>query len=57
MSCTSTWVPVLLLQGIRLFEHLGHDPIELERTSLSATPAATHLTFRVGGRRGHHARL
>src|ERR687896_726922 len=27
-------VPVLLVQGIRLFEHLGHDPIELERTSV-----------------------
>jgi dihydrofolate reductase len=42
-------VPVLLVQGIRLFEHLGHDPIELERTSVIPTPAATHLTFRARG--------
>lgn len=42
-------VPVLLVQGIRLFEHLGHDPIELERTSAIPTPAATHLTFRARG--------
>jgi dihydrofolate reductase len=38
-------VPVLLVQGIRLFEHLGPDPIELERTSVIPTPAATHITF------------
>lgn len=34
-------VPVLPVQGIWLSEHLGHDPIELERT---------HLTFRAKGK-------
>jgi hypothetical protein len=43
-------VPVLLVPGIRLFEHLGHDLIELERTSVIPTPAVTHLTFRARGK-------
>ncbi|MEU9737058.1 dihydrofolate reductase family protein [Streptomyces sp. NPDC048002] len=39
--------PVLLGDGRRLFEHLGTDGIELERTRLLASPHVTHLRFRV----------
>jgi dihydrofolate reductase len=40
-------VPVLLGQGVRLFEHLGIEPIELERTGVRESPGVTHLSFRV----------
>lgn len=40
-------VPVLLGGGVRLFEHLGTTPIELESTRVIETPGVTHLTFRV----------
>ena len=40
-------VPVLLGQGVRLFEYLEIEPIELERTSVSESPGVTHLTYRV----------
>ena len=40
-------VPVLLGEGIRLFDHLGAAPIELERTRVVEAPGVTHLTFRV----------
>jgi dihydrofolate reductase len=40
-------VPVLLGDGIRLFEHLGTEPIELESTRVIDAPGVTHLTFRV----------
>jgi len=40
-------VPVLLGGGVRLFEHLGSRPIELERTRVIEAPEVTHLTFRV----------
>jgi dihydrofolate reductase len=40
-------VPVLLGGGVRLFEHLGAGPIELERTRAIEAPGVTHLTFRV----------
>ena len=40
-------VPVLLGGGVRLFEHLGTTPIELERTRVIEAPGVTHLTFRV----------
>jgi dihydrofolate reductase len=39
-------VPVLLGGGVRLFEHLGTTPIELERTRVIEAPGVTHLTFR-----------
>ena len=39
-------IPVLIGGGTPLFAHLD-TAIELERTSVLATPAATHLTFRV----------
>jgi len=43
-------VPVLLGQGRRLFDHLGADQIELERTAVLAAPSGvTHLRYRVGG--------
>jgi dihydrofolate reductase len=40
-------VPVLLGQGVRLFEYIGIEPIELERTAASGSPGVTHLSFRV----------
>jgi len=38
---------VLLGEGVRLFDHLGAEPIHLERTRTLETPGATHLSFRV----------
>jgi dihydrofolate reductase len=40
-------VPVLLGDGVRLFEHLCAGPIELERTQVVEGTGVTHLTFRV----------
>ena len=40
-------VPVLLGGGVRLFEHLGIEPIGLESTRVIAARGVTHLTFRV----------
>ena len=40
-------VPVLLGDGVRLFEHLGVGPIELEGPRVIEAPGVTHLTFRV----------
>jgi dihydrofolate reductase len=40
-------VPVLLGEGLRLFEHLGTDRIELERTRAIESSRVTHLRFRV----------
>jgi dihydrofolate reductase len=40
-------VPVLLGGGVRLFDHLGAGPIELERTEVVEGVGVTHLTFRV----------
>ena len=39
--------PVLLGGGVRLFEHLGTTPIDLESTRMIEAPGVTHLTFRV----------
>jgi dihydrofolate reductase len=39
--------PVLLGAGIRLFEHLGAEPIELERIQVIEAPDVTHLSFRI----------
>ena len=39
-------VPVLLGDGVRLFEHLG-GPVELERTQVVEGAGVTHMTFRV----------
>ena len=38
---------VLLGEGVRLFDHLGSQPIHLEHLSTVETPGATHLSFRV----------
>jgi dihydrofolate reductase len=40
-------VPVLLGRGVRLFEYLGIEPIELESAGVVAAPGVTHLTFRI----------
>jgi dihydrofolate reductase len=40
-------IPVLLGSGIRLFDHLGSAPPELESTEVVASPRVTHLSFRV----------
>ncbi|SRR5258708_4464006 len=40
-------IPVLLGGGVRLFEHLGAKPIELESTRVVAAQDVTHLVFRV----------
>ena len=39
--------PVLLGEGIRFFDHLGAEPIELERTRVIEAPGVTHLRFRI----------
>lgn len=39
--------PVLLSDGVRLFEHLGTTLIELEQTRVVEAPGVTHLRFRV----------
>ena len=40
-------VPVLLGEGLRLFEHIGAEQIELESTRVIESPGVTHLGFRV----------
>jgi dihydrofolate reductase len=45
-------VPVLLGGGVRLFEHLGTTPIDLESTRVIEAPGVTHLTFRVVKQKG-----
>ena len=40
-------VPVLFGSGIRLFEHLGSEHVQLETTKVTETKEATHLRFRV----------
>ena len=40
-------VPVLLGAGVRLFDHLGTEPIQLERTRVVEAPDVTHLRFHV----------
>ncbi|MCU1677997.1 MAG: hypothetical protein JWM93_2755 [Frankiales bacterium] len=39
--------PVLLGDGVRLFDEPGGDNVQLERIALSAVPSATNLWFRV----------
>ena len=38
---------VLLGEGVRLFDHIGTEPIHLERLRVLETPGATHISFRV----------
>ena len=40
-------VPVLLGQGRRLFDHLGPEHIELERTRVLEGDGVTHMRYRV----------
>ncbi len=40
-------VPALLFNGIRLFDHLGIQPMDLEITEVNATAEVVHLTYRV----------
>lgn len=40
-------VRILLGQGVRLFEYLGIEPIELEGTGVRESPGVIHLSFRV----------
>jgi dihydrofolate reductase len=40
-------VPVLLGKGIRLFEYLGIEPVELEITDVTKDVGVTHLRYRV----------
>ena len=39
--------PLLLGKGVRLFDHLDIEPIELEHIGVVAAPGVTHLGFRV----------
>jgi dihydrofolate reductase len=39
--------PVLLFDGIRLFDHLGIEPVDLQIVEVTATAGVIHLTFRV----------
>jgi dihydrofolate reductase len=43
-------VPILLGDGVRLFDHPGGTEVDLERIGVEVEPVATHLWFRV--RRG-----
>ena len=40
-------VPLLLGGGVRLFDHLGPDPIDLELLRVVASDGVTHLRYRV----------
>ena len=40
-------VPVLLGSGVRYFDQLGPDPIELERIEVIDAPGVTHIRYRV----------
>jgi dihydrofolate reductase len=43
-------VPFLLGGGVRLFEHLGDEPIDLEIIRVVDAPGVTHITYRVVGK-------
>jgi dihydrofolate reductase len=40
-------MPILLCEGLRMFEHLGAEPIELEKIGVTEGPMRTSLRFRV----------
>jgi dihydrofolate reductase len=42
-------VPVLLGGGVRLFDNIGPEHIELEKIEIIEAPDVTHITFRVVG--------
>jgi dihydrofolate reductase len=39
--------PLLLGDGVRLFEHLGIEPVDLEIVEVVEAPGVTHLRYRV----------
>ena len=39
--------PLLLGDGVRLFDHLGSDPPELELTRVIESPLVTHIRYRI----------
>jgi dihydrofolate reductase len=39
--------PLLLGQGIRLFDDADHEPVELEQTRVIDAPGITHVMYRV----------
>ncbi len=43
-------VPLFLGGGVRLFDHLGIEPTELECTKVIEAPGVTHLRFRIVGK-------
>jgi hypothetical protein len=47
-SPEATIVPLLLGEGVRLFDHLGPDPIALEQIRVIESEGVTHLRYRVG---------
>lgn len=40
-------VPVLLGSGVRLFDHLGIEPIQLEQTRVIESEGVTHLRYSI----------
>lgn len=40
-------MPILLCKGLRLFEQIGEQPIQLEKIANVEAPVRTHLKFRV----------
>lgn len=43
--------PVLLGEGVRLFDHVEAKRIELEKTRVICSPNVTHLAYRLGKER------
>jgi hypothetical protein len=41
--------PILLGDGVRLFDGLGPDELRVEKTGAADFPRATHFSFRVLG--------
>ena len=39
--------PVLLGKGVRMFDYLGIEPVELEMTAVTANPDVVHLVYRI----------
>ncbi len=40
-------MPLLLCEGLRLFEHIGEPSIKLEKIAVMEAPVRTHLRFRI----------
>ncbi|MER5624564.1 hypothetical protein ABT061_26385 [Streptosporangium sp. NPDC002544] len=48
-QCLVFVVPVMLGDGVRLFDHPGGTDVKLERVELTEVPHATSIRFRVVG--------